>query len=199
MNMPRIYPIIAPASVFCFIVLLMLNSAKAGGGKMILSDEALDIAQTAIENHQYFDRPGDIVVELKQKTYLVTFAFLIPGESSKTWADYTIEVFIDGQSGKVLKIEDKGKAGPSNRGLADAGWENFMPGKRAYDIAINALKGFEHHDKTGKLTIELKKGIYYVTFPLIKSADTGSRSADYAFQICIDAQSGKVLKILGSS
>ena len=166
---------------------------------MISSNQVMEIAGSAIKNHQYYDKPGDIVVELKKEEYKVTFDFVIPNKKDDKWSDYVIELLIDAKSGEVLKLEDKGISAISKRIFPDARWKKFISGKQAYDISLNAIKGYENYDMTGKLTIELKQDVYHVTFPIKKSAKSGSRSADYAKQIRVDAQSGEVLKILAAS
>jgi len=165
---------------------------------MITSNQVMDIASTAIKNNKYHDKPGDIVVDRKKEEYQVTFVFIVPDDDNK-WADYTIELLIDAMSGKVLKMEDKGILAISKRIFPDARWKSFISGRRAYDVSLNAIKGYENYDITGRLTIELKQDVYHVTFPLIMSGDGGSRSADYAKQIWVDAQTGKVLKIRAAS
>jgi len=184
---------------FCFIVLLIPMRAMTGGCKMISSNQVMEIASTAIKNHQYHDKPGDIVVERKKEEYQVTFDFVIPNDGGNKWADYVIELLIDAKSGKVLKMEDKGISAISKRIFPDARWKSFISGKRAYEVSLNAIKGYENYDITGRLTIELKQDVYHVTFPLMKAGESGSRSADYAKQIWVDAQSGKVLKIRAAS
>ena len=70
--------------------------------------------------------------------------------------------------------------------------------QQALEIAYKTIGEFKNYDKTAPPTVELKDGIYYVTFPLPKERLAESRRSDYAMQIRIEAKSGKVISKLGS-
>ena len=68
--------------------------------------------------------------------------------------------------------------------------------ERALAIAHDAIKGYEHYDKSGKIEVELKEGTYCVTFPHGIPDKPGRFAPDYAMQVVIDANSGEVVKAL---
>jgi uncharacterized membrane protein YkoI len=156
---------------------------------MITFHQALEAACAAVEQ----SGAGDVVVELKGAEYRTSFAFVTAAERR---TDHVVEVAIDAESGKVLKKEDGGSL-PALQGYSAAdGWQQFLSAKRAYDIALDALKGFREYDERGRLTVQLRNDVYYVTFP---AKEAGSRGADFAMQVHVDARTGKVLKLLAAS
>lgn len=70
--------------------------------------------------------------------------------------------------------------------------------EQALKIAYTAIGEFNNYEKSVPPTVELKDGIYYVTFALPKNRPIASRESDYAMQIQIEAKSGKVTKKLAS-
>ncbi len=163
---------------------------------MITSLKALDIGYSALRKSPDLDKPGDIVVELVKSEYRVRFFSVISEDRS---LDHLSEAFVDSESGKVLKVEDKGRVAGLQGRSADHDWSAFLSSKRACDLSVAALHGFESYDKHGRFTVELRKDVYYVTFPLANRAKLGSRAPDFATQVHIDARSGKVLKVLVAS
>lgn len=158
---------------------------------MLTSLQVIDISYSAIKSLPYRDAPGDIVVELINSQFRVRFFFVIAEDRQ---LDHLVEISVDPESGKVLKTEDKGRVAGLQERSAERGWEKFISGKTACDLAVTALQGFDHYDKQGRLSVELRKDIYYITFPLIRKGGTGSLGADYAVQVWVDARSGKILK-----
>jgi hypothetical protein len=166
------------------------------GHPMLTSPQAFEIAHSALKSIPGSNGPGDIVAELTKSGYRVRFFFVVALDRK---LDHLVEVSIDPESGKVLKTEDKGRVAGLEQRSAEEGWEKFLTGKEAFDHALDNLKGFENYDKQGVLTVELRKDVYYVTFPLKRSPNMGSRVAGYATQVWIDARSGKLLKRLVAS
>ena len=56
-------------------------------------------------------------------------------------------------------------------------------------------------NKQEPIQAELKDNQYIITFPIDKSAKPGTRyrGPDYAVKVWLDAETGKVLKVLGGS
>jgi hypothetical protein len=173
-----------------------VTTLNGAGHLMLTSPQALEVGYSALKNQPDHDKPGDIVVELRGTAYRVRFFFVVSGDRK---LDHLIEVLVDAQSGMALKTEDKGRVAGLEGRSADKGWEKFLSSKQAYDLAVGAMKGFEGYDKQGRLTTELRKDIYYVTFPVRPPKQPGSEGADYAMQVLIDARSGKVLELLIAS
>jgi hypothetical protein len=163
---------------------------------MLTSPQALEIAYSAIKGSAEREKPGDIVVEFIQSKYRVRFFFVV---SSERLLDHLLEVSVDPESRLAGKVEDKGRVAGLQQRSAEGGWETFLSGKRAFDLSVEALKGFDNYDKQGKLSIELRKSTYYVTFPVPHNEQPQPLAAAYAVQIWVDARSGKVLKVLVAS
>jgi hypothetical protein len=159
---------------------------------MITFHQALEAAWSAVKA----TGPGDIVVELQGSDYHGTFSFATAVERR---SDHVVEVVVNAESGRVSKLDDKGSVPALHGRSAADGWQKFIPAKRAYDIALGALAGFREYDERGRLTVELRQDVYCVTFPLLITKDTGSRRADFAMQVYVDARTGKVLNLLGAS
>lgn len=170
--------------------------ASGASHPMLTSSQALEIAFSATKSFPDRDKPGDIVVELKSSVFQIRFFFAIAQDRK---LEHLVEVSVDSSSGRVLNTEDKGRVAGLQGRSADQGWETFVSAKQAYDFALAAIKGFEDYDKQGALTVELRKDVYYVTFPLKRSEQMGARAPDFATQVWIDARSGKVLKRLVAS
>jgi hypothetical protein len=169
------------------------TAINGAGHPMLTSPQALEIGYSALKSIPGRDSPGDIVAELTKSTYRVRFFFVIALDRK---LDHLVEVSIDPDSGNVLKTEDKGQVAGLQERSAQEGWEKFLSGKQAYDLAVASLQGFENYDKQGPLTVELRKDVYYITFPLKRTPKMGSRVSAYATQVWIDARSGKLLKRL---
>jgi hypothetical protein len=180
---------------------LKLKPTELEGKNMITSNHALEIAYCAIKDHLCYDKPGDIEVELKEDKYQVTISCILPDKADEKWKNHVVQVFVEAESQNVLTVQDAGAEPLDDEGPDEEKWKDFMSPKRAHEIALNAIKGFENYDKRGKLLIKLEedKTKYYVTFPLILSPASGSRRADYAIQVRIDPISGNVLKKLVAS
>jgi len=163
---------------------------------MLTSTQALEIGYSALKNFPDRDKPGDIEVVPEKSLYRVRF-FVVVTEDRQL--DHLLEVSVDAESGSVSKTEDKGRvAGMPDRSVSQ-GWEKFVSAKQAFGAANVAISGFEEYDKHGRLTVLLRKDIYYITFPLKQSEQTGSRAPDFATQVWVDARAGKVLKRLVAS
>jgi hypothetical protein len=163
---------------------------------MLTSPQALEIAYSAIKDLPEHEKPGDIVVDVIQSNYRVRFFFVVSGDRL---LDHLLEVFVDPESRRAAKVEDKGRVAGLQERSADDSWETFLSAKRAYDLSVAALHGFDHYDKQGRLSVELRKSTYYVTFPLPRNEQSEPLVASYAVQIWVDARSGKVLKVLVAS
>ncbi len=159
---------------------------------MITFHQALEAACSVVEQ----SGAGDVTVEVNGAAYRATFSFVIAAERRK---DHVVEVAVDAESGKVLKKEDRGSV-PALQGFSAAdGWQKFLSAKQAYDIALAALQGSKEYDERGRLTVQLRNDVYYVTFPLPPAILANSRRPDYAMQVHVDARTGKVLKLLMAS
>jgi uncharacterized membrane protein YkoI len=71
---------------------------------IISQERALEIARSAIKGRMEYDKTGEIVVELKENQYIVTFPHGIPKTPGLRAPDYAARVWIDAKSGKVLKV-----------------------------------------------------------------------------------------------
>jgi|HubBroStandDraft_2_1064218.scaffolds.fasta_scaffold289305_2 hypothetical protein len=172
------------------------NPNKGAAHTMLTSTQALEIGYSALKNFPDRDKPGDIEVVLEKSMYRVRFFSMVTEDRQ---LDHLLEVSVDSQSGSVSQTEDKGRvAGMRNRS-AGQGWEKFVSAKQAFDVANRAISGFEEYDKQGPLTVLLRKDVYYITFSLKSGEQTGSRAADFATQVWVDARAGKVLKRLVAS
>jgi hypothetical protein len=159
---------------------------------MITFHQALEAACSVVER----TGPGDLVVELKEGAFKTT-VFFVTAEDRRL--DYVVEVAVDAESGKVLTKEDGGLVHLLQPYPVAGGWDKFLSAKQAYDIAMEALRGFREYDERGRLTVQLRGDVYYVTFPLIPITGGSSRSADFAIQVHVDARTGKVVKLLAAS
>jgi hypothetical protein len=169
---------------------------NVAGDQTITSRQALEVAYAAIEGHSNWAGPGDVIVQPQEKYFEVVFRFLAAPSRN---LDRLVRVRVDSSSGKAIKVEDQEQAeAPEDRRMP-AEWENFITARQAYEIALKAMDGFENYDKSGRLTILIRESIYYVTFPLLRRPGTGSRSADYAMQVLVDARSGTVRKVFTAS
>jgi hypothetical protein len=171
-------------------------SHQAGEKTMtsISSHKALQIAYAAIADRPYSTRAGDIVVEQKHGQFGVTFVFL----SDETRDVRGLDVAVS-DAGLVLAVSDISSLEKWQTEPVSLLFRSFISAKKAYDIALAALKGFEEYDKRGRLTVDLHGGVYFVTFPLLHTPMQGSRAADYAVQVQLDARTGEVLKTLVAS
>jgi hypothetical protein len=159
---------------------------------MITFHQALEAACSVVER----SGPGDLVVELKGGTFRTT-VFFVTAEDRRS--DHAVEVAVDAESGKVLTKEARGLVRLLQPYPVAGGWDKFLSAKQAYDIALEALRGFREYDERGRLTVQLRGDVYYVTFPLIPVRDGGSRRADFAIQVHVDARTGKVMKLFAAS
>lgn len=163
---------------------------------MVTSLNAFESGYAALQNFPDRDKPGDIAVELVGDHFRVQiFAVITPDRA----LDHLLEASVDAASGKVLKTEDKGRVAGLPERSADPEWQSFQSARRAYDLALAAIRGFEDYDKQGRLTVQLRKNIYYVTFPLPPDEHRGSRAPDFAMQVWLDARTGAVIKKLVAS
>jgi hypothetical protein len=160
------------------------------------SNEAIELAYSAIRDRPYVNLPGNISVHFEGQKFRVAIALVSPKELGKA---RVVRADVDDETGRVSYLSDDNFMPIPPQMLAGLLPENLISAKRAYDIAIGALGGFGNYDKLGPLTVELREGKYYVTFPLIRTPQTGSRSPDFAMQVRIDASNGKVEKVLTAS
>jgi len=170
------------------------------GGSMVVngvasSQQALEAAYAAILDRPFSSQPGDIRVDPKNGDFEVTFLFLVGADSPLA---HILKIRASA-SGKVSILSEEGPLDIPRGAPPGEGWHTYISARRAYHLALEAIKGFENYDKSGRLTIELARGVYRVTFPLPRRSDAGPLSADYAIQIQLDAVSGKVLKKLVAS
>jgi hypothetical protein len=72
--------------------------------------------------------------------------------------------------------------------------------KQALQIASEAAKDSgQEYNKSSAPEIILQDGVYSIKYALPESLPEGTYGPDYALLITIDAQTGKILSILGAS
>ena len=77
--------------------------------------------------------------------------------------------------------------------------KGLIDGAKAYQVALDAIAGYEHYDKQGRFTVQLQGEDYVITFPLISEGGDSARGADYAYQVSVDGRTGAVGSILAAS
>ena len=168
------------------------NEREGGKSQVITFNEALENVWSRVKE----TTPGDLVVQLEGTQYKITFSFVTALERR---SDHVVELTVNAETGEVTKQIDQGSVLALHGRSAADGWQNFLSARQAYAISVQALAGFRDFDPRGKLTVELKQDVYYVTFPLLVSPETGPLRADYAIQVQVDARTGKVRQMLGAS
>jgi hypothetical protein len=117
----------------------------------------------------------------------------LPETARTTMNLATTTVIVDSNTGKILSARSSPtKQSPYSK-LETAA--RSISGVKALEAALLAIRGYEHYDKMGKLTIELKGDHFHVTFPA-QSRSNSVRGPDYAYLIWVNAKTAKVEKIL---
>lgn len=160
--------------------------------------EARQALESALKiSAQQLDRNtiANILVEPSELRYIV---HLTPfGPVDKPTVEGVV-VEIEADSGAAAAVKATPAPNPIMNLTQDLRKTKIFSGLHAYQAALNAIKGYEHYDKLGRLEIRLDTDHYKVTFP-DPGARAGERSADYTYQVWIDVKTMKVIKILASS
>ncbi len=106
------------------------------------TQQALEIAYSSIADRPYSTKAGNIIVEHSDGKFSVAFLFL--SESGRE-EDHGLNVAVS-ESGEVLSISDAPASQQSNI-QARAELRAFISAKKAYDLALESIKGFEDFDK----------------------------------------------------
>lgn len=162
---------------------------------MITSTQALTAAHGAVIGQFPGRAIGNISVEPAGDHYHVRLLDL-PRRGVPKRSTNGVQATIERDMGKITDIKEitLPKLPYVNAELPEA----TITGKEAFEKGFTALKGAQSYGKQGKLTVELIDQIYRVTFPLPRE-NANSRSADYAFQVWIHAQTGEVVKTFVAS
>lgn len=158
---------------------------------MIEVDQVIGIARRSASAARSV---ADIIVEPGADRYTVTLTYFGAFEEQMTSG---LVFAVDRQTGVVLETENVTLKNPFSAMEADFRGVKLISGFQAYESAIEAIRGYERQDKTGRTTVVLLSTRYEVTLP--EASELDARSADYAYQIWIDPRSGEVLKILVAS
>lgn len=163
---------------------------------MIESRQALDSAIKEISQRIDLDTIADIIVEPGETHYSVHLVPFIPLDEEVV---ESLVVEIHNESGMVSTVKMLPAPNPTINIAEDIRNTNISSGLQAYQVALNAIKGYEHYDKFGRLKINLDKDRYIVTFPDPNARADGGRTADYTYQVWIDVKTLQVSKILAAS
>jgi len=163
--------------------------------KMIDAKHALELALQFASGEIDTNKITDIIVESADSRYTVTLVGLITVD--KSFVD-ALKIDINADNGKVLNREKVNIDNPMQKIAKNLRQKKIISGVEAYKEAINAIKGYEHYDKFGRLEIRLDIDHYKITFPEVDTKD-GGRTADFTYQVWIDFLSKKVVKILAPS
>lgn len=158
--------------------------------------QALEAALKVSAN-QLQQRPIiNIVVEPGSKAYTVRLTLQAPVSQPMSEC---LTVQVDADTGAPTPASSAQCANP----ILDlqAEWQHgpVLDGRHAYQAALQAIKGYEHYDAHGRLEIRLIQDHYEVTFPDPAARLQGGHTADYTYQVWLNARTGAVLKILAAS
>lgn len=162
---------------------------------MTQATQALLTAYEAMQKEKPDRKIGNILVEPAGDHYRVLLIDL-PKKGQGKDVPSGVRIVVDRESGAVTRVEEM--VLQKTPYLTSEVPSAIISGRRAFELGLAALKGYESYGKEGKLTVELVGEIYRVTFPLPTRQNSG-RSADYAFQVWINALTGEVIKILVAS
>ncbi|WP_418315620.1 hypothetical protein [Piscinibacter sakaiensis] len=138
----------------------------------------------------------NIVVEPAKDHYTVHLSLLAAVSQAESEC---LQVKVDAETGAAAPPASTPCPNPMLSLQED--WRNspFIDGLRAYQAGLQAIKGYEHYDPYGRLAIQLKNDHYEVTFPDPAARLQGGHTADYTYQVWLNARTGAVIKILAAS
>ena len=163
---------------------------------MIETGLAIMIAYQAVSQQGHYVKGGyNIFAEPLADHIEVRFVDSSPsGQTEKLLPGFAVQI---DAAGKITSLQAGTFKASPYASMADS--NKAISGINAYEAALAALKGHENYGKKGKLSVELAGDVYRVTFPLPEQLKPGQRGPDYAYQIWVDALTGKIVKILIAS
>ncbi len=160
---------------------------------MVSAARALEVAHAAIAGKRCHDAPCDITIERGDDLYTVTFTS--PGvAAAPATAGAATRVVVDAGAGVVREVRD------ATLPERDPRLAGLISGKRAFDVGLAAVResGMEY-DERWTTTVDLRGDRYAVTFPVPETTRAAPLRPDYAYQVWVDARTGKVIGRLAAS
>ena len=163
---------------------------------MIEARQALESALKISAQQLDWNTIANILVEPGELRYVVHLTPFGPVDKP-TVEGLVVEIEADSGSAAAVKVTPV--PNPMMNLAPSLQKTKIISGPHAYQAALNAIKGYEHYDKLGRLEIRLDNDHYKVTFPDPSARTDGGRAADFTYQVWIDVITMKVIKILAGS
>jgi hypothetical protein len=157
----------------------------------LLSSDALVIANDSVIRQYPGRKIGNITVRPVLHYYIVKM-YDLPKLEEEEKKYNGIEVKIDRTVGKIIDLQNINEPSQYSTSYVP---DSIIMGRKAFQVALDTLKGFENFDKEGKIIVELVGEIYKITFPLL-AEQKDSRGADFFCQVSVNAITAEVVEIL---